>query len=163
MWQGSAEFLGRTKAYPMVKLDPTDGRTPVLQWYTIKKGAQYGGELLAAFELFQVSISSGQCLQYLVKLHMAVYYSGIFAPSPHDCPQDAVMVHFWCIRAVFRGFSKFAHFAVACNKIYALAFMDLTEFVTCLISFAGVVKINIFGASYIIRREIMLTFIFYCS
>lgn len=39
----------------MVKLDPTDIRTPVLQWYNITKGEQYGGELLAAFELLQVS------------------------------------------------------------------------------------------------------------
>ena len=56
-WQGSAEFLGRTTAYPMVKLDPSDPRTPVLQWYSIKKGEQYGGELLAAFELMLVSVS----------------------------------------------------------------------------------------------------------
>ena len=52
--QGSAEFLGRTTAYPMVKLDPTDMRTPVLQWFPIMKGATDGGELLAAFELFAV-------------------------------------------------------------------------------------------------------------
>ena len=55
LFQGSAEFLGRTKACPMVKLDPSDMRTPVLQWHDIKKGQQYGGELLAAFELFLVS------------------------------------------------------------------------------------------------------------
>jgi hypothetical protein len=39
----------------MVKLDAADGRVPVLQWYSIKKGEQYGGEMLAAFELFRVS------------------------------------------------------------------------------------------------------------
>ena len=55
MIQGEAEFLGRTHAYPMVKTDPTDPRTPVLQWYPIKKGDQDGGELLAAFELLLVS------------------------------------------------------------------------------------------------------------
>ena len=53
-FQGSAEFLGRTTAYPMVKLDPGDMRMPVLQWYPIKKGPKEGGEMLAAFELFLV-------------------------------------------------------------------------------------------------------------
>ncbi|XP_061186440.1 myoferlin-like isoform X8 [Saccostrea echinata] len=49
---GSNEFLGRTKAHPMVKLDPSDARMPVLQWYPITRGPEDGGELLAAFELF---------------------------------------------------------------------------------------------------------------
>ena len=40
----------------MVKLDPGDARTPVLQWYEIKRSGKRGGELLAAFELFQVRI-----------------------------------------------------------------------------------------------------------
>ena len=40
----------------MVKLDPNDARTPVLQWHEIKRGKDEGGELLAAFELFLVSI-----------------------------------------------------------------------------------------------------------
>ena len=52
--QGEAEFLGRTTALPMVKLDPNDTHSPVLQWYSIKKGTAYGGELLAAFELLLV-------------------------------------------------------------------------------------------------------------
>lgn len=39
----------------MVKLDPADARTPVLQWYDIKRSSQQGGELLAAFELFMAS------------------------------------------------------------------------------------------------------------
>nr|XP_022342080.1 myoferlin-like isoform X4 [Crassostrea virginica] len=51
---GSNEFLGRTKAVPMVKLDPSDARMPVLQWYPITRGQEGGGELLAAFELFLV-------------------------------------------------------------------------------------------------------------
>ena len=52
--QGSAEFLGRTEAHPMVKLDSSDMRMPVLQWCRINKGSRYGGELLAAFELILV-------------------------------------------------------------------------------------------------------------
>lgn len=59
--QGEPEFLGRAKAHPMVKLDPGDARSPVLQWYEIKKGKDHGGELLAAFELFLVSNSPQTC------------------------------------------------------------------------------------------------------
>ena len=55
IFQGSNEFLGRCEAQPMVKLDPSDARMPVLQWYEIKRGSESGGELLAAFELFLVS------------------------------------------------------------------------------------------------------------
>ncbi len=40
----------------MVKLDPADMRSPVLQWFPIKKGPQDGGELLAAFELLLVRL-----------------------------------------------------------------------------------------------------------
>lgn len=53
---GCNEFLGRTKAQPMVKLDPSDARMPVLQWYDITRGNESGGELLAAFELFLVRL-----------------------------------------------------------------------------------------------------------
>ena len=53
--QGSAEFLGRTHCFPMVKLDPADARSAVLQWFEIKKADMNGGELLACFELFLVS------------------------------------------------------------------------------------------------------------
>ena len=52
---GANEFLGRCEAQPMVKLDPSDARMPVLQWYEIKRGSESGGELLAAFELFLLS------------------------------------------------------------------------------------------------------------
>lgn len=41
----------------MVKLDPGDARTPVLQWYYIDRLGQDGGELLAAFELIKVRFS----------------------------------------------------------------------------------------------------------
>jgi len=56
--QGQPEFLGRATAHPMVKLDPGDARSPVLQWYPIYRGKEEGGELLAAFELFLVSTGS---------------------------------------------------------------------------------------------------------
>ncbi|XP_041370601.1 myoferlin-like isoform X3 [Gigantopelta aegis] len=59
---GKPEFLGRSKAQPMVKLDPADARTPVLQWYDITRQGQEGGELLAAFELF---LMTGKDLPFL--------------------------------------------------------------------------------------------------
>ncbi|KAK6186023.1 hypothetical protein SNE40_008141 [Patella caerulea] len=59
---GKPEFLGRTKAQPMVKLDPADARTPVLQWYDIMRYGTEGGELLAAFELF---LMTGKDLPFL--------------------------------------------------------------------------------------------------
>ncbi|KAL5022080.1 hypothetical protein ScPMuIL_001235 [Solemya velum] len=52
---GAPEFLGRTKAQPMVKLDPTDARTPILQWYDIERHGEKGGEMLAAFEIFMMN------------------------------------------------------------------------------------------------------------
>lgn len=55
--QGAAEFLGRSKAPPMVKLDPGDARTPVLQWFPIIRDNDEAGEMLAAFELLKVNIS----------------------------------------------------------------------------------------------------------
>ncbi|GFO37984.1 dysferlin [Plakobranchus ocellatus] len=51
---GKPEFMGRTKAQVMVKLDPADARTAVLQWYPITRLNQDGGELLAAFELIKI-------------------------------------------------------------------------------------------------------------
>ncbi|XP_064602895.1 myoferlin-like isoform X2 [Liolophura sinensis] len=51
---GAAEFLGRTKAPPMVKLDPGDARTPVLQWFPIIRDNNEAGEMLAAFELLKI-------------------------------------------------------------------------------------------------------------
>ena len=40
----------------MIKLDPADARTPVMQWYEIRRSRKDGGELLAAFELFRVCV-----------------------------------------------------------------------------------------------------------
>ena len=47
--------MGRAKAQPIVKLDPDDPHTPVLQWYEIWHGYKMCGEVLAAFELYLVS------------------------------------------------------------------------------------------------------------
>ncbi|ESN98173.1 hypothetical protein HELRODRAFT_177418 [Helobdella robusta] len=52
---GSAQYLGRAFGKPVVKLDPTDTKQPVLlKWYPVKKGDQDGGEVLAAFELLLI-------------------------------------------------------------------------------------------------------------
>ena len=51
--------MGRAVAQPLVKADPSDPRSAVLAWYTLYKGDQYAGELLAAFELLQVRNTQG--------------------------------------------------------------------------------------------------------
>ncbi|EDV22852.1 uncharacterized protein TRIADDRAFT_28445, partial [Trichoplax adhaerens] len=48
---GSPEYLGRTMVSPMVKWNPNEARTPKLAWCKIERSNEYGGELLAAFEL----------------------------------------------------------------------------------------------------------------
>lgn len=39
---------------PMIKLNPNEARTPKLAWNRIERMNEYGGELLAAFELLLV-------------------------------------------------------------------------------------------------------------
>ena len=41
-------------ATPMIKLNPNEARTPKLAWSKIERLNEYGGELLAAFELLLV-------------------------------------------------------------------------------------------------------------
>lgn len=57
--QGKSEFLGRTIAKPHVKLDSDayikPNFPPLLEWYDIHRGSEHAGELLATFELLQVS------------------------------------------------------------------------------------------------------------
>ncbi|CAH1784691.1 unnamed protein product [Owenia fusiformis] len=59
---GEAEFLGRTVCKPIVKLTPDDSRTALLQWHSVTRGNQEGGELLASFELF---LMNGSDLPFL--------------------------------------------------------------------------------------------------
>lgn len=57
--QGKAEFIGRTFAKPVVKMcDEHYGPPrfpPQLEYYQIYRGNSTAGELLAAFELLQVT------------------------------------------------------------------------------------------------------------
>lgn len=70
--QGGPEFLGRTFAFPLVKLstDKYEGPTfpALLQWWHIRRGQSPSGELLASFELFQVFI----ILQFPVAYHCSI-------------------------------------------------------------------------------------------
>ena len=54
--QGKDGFLGRCVMSPMVRLEGHQTPEPRLQWYKIKRGAEEGGELLAACELFLVRL-----------------------------------------------------------------------------------------------------------
>ena len=46
--------MGRAYGKVLLKLDPTDETKPQLQWHTINKGSQFGGSVLASFELYLV-------------------------------------------------------------------------------------------------------------
>ena len=52
------EFIGRSVATPVVKLSNQEYIKPffppMLQWFPIRRGNDKAGDLLAAFELFQV-------------------------------------------------------------------------------------------------------------
>ena len=54
--QGKDEFLGRARAEPVVRCNGSEGAPARLAWYTIEKDGGYGGDILAAFELFLVSL-----------------------------------------------------------------------------------------------------------
>lgn len=55
--QGKAEYLGATVAVPEVRLASEPYTPPILQYSPLHCGSQSGGDLLAAFELLQVSLS----------------------------------------------------------------------------------------------------------
>ena len=52
---GKAEFLGRAIGKPNAILCEEDYKAPSLEWFQIHRGAEDAGELLAAFEMFEVS------------------------------------------------------------------------------------------------------------
>ncbi|XP_048584840.1 myoferlin isoform X2 [Nematostella vectensis] len=49
---GKDEFMGRCVVKPLVKLNGQGPPAPRLLWYDVERGDEYGGEILAAFELF---------------------------------------------------------------------------------------------------------------
>ncbi|EDO36863.1 predicted protein, partial [Nematostella vectensis] len=57
---GKDEFMGRCVVKPLVKLNGQGPPAPRLLWYDVERGDEYGGEILAAFELFLVSITKVQ-------------------------------------------------------------------------------------------------------
>ena len=58
MFQGEIEFIGRAMVRPLVKKAEQKYEGPLfppkLEWFQIYRGDNTAGELLAAFELFQV-------------------------------------------------------------------------------------------------------------
>ncbi len=57
--QGKAEFIGRALARPVVKASneryEKPNFPPNLEWFDVHRGTDKAGELLAAFELLQVT------------------------------------------------------------------------------------------------------------
>ncbi|XP_071827020.1 myoferlin-like isoform X6 [Apostichopus japonicus] len=74
---GSNEFLGRTIASPIVKLDGSDQRVARLAWYQIVKKGKPAGELLASFELFLVSEKSDLPFMPPMKKELYIVPNGI--------------------------------------------------------------------------------------
>lgn len=54
--QGKDEYLGTVECVPTVRLT-NDDASARLQWFGVKRYGQYAGDLLAAFELFWVTIN----------------------------------------------------------------------------------------------------------
>lgn len=55
--KGKSEFIGRALARPQIRLKENPYHLPSLEWYSLYRGLDHAGELLAAFELLQVSVS----------------------------------------------------------------------------------------------------------
>ena len=53
---GKAEFLGRAIGKPNAILCEEDYKAPSLEWFQIHRGSEDAGELLAAFEMFEVDL-----------------------------------------------------------------------------------------------------------
>lgn len=68
---GKSEFIGRTMAKPHVKLKEDKyvkpAFPPPLEWFTITRGVDHAGELLAAFELLEIDGGSESALPALPK------------------------------------------------------------------------------------------------
>ena len=56
---GKAEFLGRALGRPSVTLVEDNYRQPNLEWFQIHRGNDEAGELLAAFQMFEVNQGEG--------------------------------------------------------------------------------------------------------
>ena len=51
---GKAEFLGRAIGKPHIQLCEDPYSVPKLEWFQIYRGTEEAGELLSAFEMFEV-------------------------------------------------------------------------------------------------------------
>ena len=69
--QGKDGFLGRCVISPMVRLEGHQTPEPRLQWHKIRRGEEEGGELLAACELFLVSLS---CFMFYILDTVTVFF-----------------------------------------------------------------------------------------
>lgn len=66
---GKSEFIGRAIAKPHVKLRDDQYKKPTfppsLEWFTITRGPDHAGELLAAFELLEIPSGNDEALPLL--------------------------------------------------------------------------------------------------
>ncbi|KAL1517093.1 hypothetical protein ABEB36_000901 [Hypothenemus hampei] len=62
---GKSEFIGRAMAKPHVKLKENPYAKPSLEWFTISRGLDHAGELLATFELLEIPGETDEALPAL--------------------------------------------------------------------------------------------------
>ena len=71
---GKAEFLGRAIGKPNVLLCEETYKAPSLEWFQIFRGTDEAGELLAAFEMFEVNfLYQGSLNKYNIEWRLKFY------------------------------------------------------------------------------------------
>ena len=77
--------MGRAYGKVLLKLDPTDETKPQLQWHNIYKGSQFGGSVLASFELYLVrSYDTQKMILIYVTITLYIAKQGVHDNSNSD-------------------------------------------------------------------------------
>ena len=64
---GKPEFIGRAIGKPHIQLCEDPYVVPKLEWFQIYRGTEEAGELLSAFEMFEVSIEYRLLMKSIIK------------------------------------------------------------------------------------------------
>lgn len=84
---GKSEFIGRALIKPIVKLKDNPYSSPSLQWFSIVRGGDEAGELLAAFEMLEMGLKLPKLIEGDA---IATVNEGKTSPSPiiYPVPKD---------------------------------------------------------------------------
>lgn len=83
---GKAEFLGRAFARTYIRFADQFYASPQLQWYDIRRGDEQAGQLLAAFELIQLTPNERKIAAYPGMLPEMKLIPGRSADGGRPCP-----------------------------------------------------------------------------